>query len=256
MMIGSDSFDDFSRLRLKRAGLLMPDPERFGGGIPSFVGRVTSKGSNIAVGKFLMVQPTFALGAEVEGGPGGLTSVPTDPVPVYLVGPGTPSTGDFLVCRFVDHRWAAERSKFGNDRGGFGKIPLCFCTEIPVTLTMTSSDPTCNYRMFQSCMLQYGPTPAQFSSLNLGANVFLSTESFPDPIAGGAEFFYYLICHFNQISLTRIYPTSPYGSPYRDGILYTWLLGGYGNTCSPLHLDNGMAFPGSDLSCSVTIDQK
>jgi hypothetical protein len=254
MMTDSGSFDDFARLRLKRAGLVVPDPERFGGGVPAFVGRVTSTGPKIAVGDFLLVQPTFVLGSESEGGTGSLTSVPTDPVPVYLVGPGTPSTGDFLVCRFVDHRWAAERSKSGNQRGGYGTIPNCFCTAIPAALTMTSSDPTCNYRMFQSCMIQYGPTPAQFAPLNLGPNIFLSTESFADPVAGGAEFFYYLACQYNQFSLTRLYPASPFGSPYRDGILYTWLVGGYGNTCSPFHLDNGMAFPGSDLSCSVTID--
>src|SRR4051794_32649558 len=130
-MIGDDSSDDFKRLRLRRAGLVVPDPDRFGGGVPAFVGRVTSTGSKIAVGKFLLVQPTYVLGPEVEGGPGGLTSVPTELVPVYLVGPGTPSTGDFLVCRFVDHRWAAERSNAGKGRiGDFGTIPLCFCTAI------------------------------------------------------------------------------------------------------------------------------
>jgi hypothetical protein len=254
-MAGNGAFDDFARLRLKRAGLVMPEPELSEGGVPAFVGRVISTGSKIAVGKFLMVQPTVVMGSEVEGGPGSLTSVPADPVPVYLVGPGTPTTGDFLICKFVDHRWAAERSKSGNGPGGFGTIPLCFCTAIPATLKMTSADPSCNYRMFQSCMIQYGPTPAQFAPLHLGANSFLSTESFPDPIVGGAAFYYYLTCQYNQFSLTRIYPTSPYGSPYRDGNLYTWLVGGYGNTCSPFHLDNGMAFSGSDLSCSVTIDQ-
>ena len=255
-MTGDGSYDDFARLRLNRSGLVVFDTDRFGGGIPSFVGRVISTGSKIAVGKFLLVQPSFVLGAEVEGGPGSLTSMPSETVPVFLLGPGLPSTGDFLVCRFVDHRWAAERSTSGRGpQGIYGTIPTCFCTQIPATLTMTSADPTCNYRMFQSCTIQYGPTPAQFSTLNLGANIFLSTESFPDPISGGAEFFYYLICHLNQFSLTRIYPTSPYGSPFRDAILYTWLLGGYGNTCSPFHLDNGTAFPGSDLSCSVTIDQ-
>jgi hypothetical protein len=112
-----------------------------------------------------------------------------------------------------------------------GTFPTCFCTNLPATLSMTSADPTCNYRMFQSCTIQYQATPAPFSSLNLGPSIYLSTESFPDPIAGGAEFFYYLICHLNQFSLTRIYTTSPYGSPYRDAILYTWLIGGLGNLC-------------------------
>jgi hypothetical protein len=138
---------------------------------------------------------------------------------------------------------------------GPGDIPNCFCQDIPATLAMTSSDPTCNFRMFQSCTIQWQATPASLGPLNLPPNIYLSTEGFPDPLAGGAIFYYYLNCVFNQFSLTRIYPVSPYGSPFRDGILYAWLLGGYGNTCSPFHLDNGMAFPGSDLSCSVTIDQ-
>ncbi len=141
----------------------------------------------------------------------------------------------------------------GGGGGGTASIPSCFCTAIPVTLTMTSADETCNYHMFQSCTIQYGPTPSMFSSLNIGDNTFLSTEGFADPVAGDAVFYYFLTCQYNQFSLTRIYPSSPYGSPYRDGVLYTWLIGGSGNTCSPFNLSNGLAFPGSDLSCSVSI---
>ncbi len=253
-MAGQGSFDDFRRLRLRRAGRVVSEPELFGGGVPAFVGRVTSPGSRIAVGKFLLVQPTFVLGVEVEGGPGAFAAIGVPTVPVYLVGPGTPSTGDLLVCRHIDHRWAAERSVAGKGRGGGGSLSNCDCTEIPATLRMTSADPACNYRMFQTCTLQYGPTPALFAALNLPPSTFLSTESFPDPISAGARFYYYLTCRLNQFYLTRVFPVSPLGSPYRDGILYTWLVGGYGNTCSPFRLDNGLAFPGSDLSCSVTID--
>ena len=119
---------------------------------------------------------------------------------------------------------------------------------------MTSADPSCNYNMFQSCTIQYGPTPPDFLPTGIGDFAFLSTQGFPDPIADGAIFYYYLTCQSNLFSLSRIYQDSPYGSPYRDGVLYSWTIGGAGNTCAPFHLDNGQAFPGSDASCFVTID--
>ena len=252
-MIDRVSRDGFERIRLKQSGLVWPDADLSGGGVPAIVGRVTSSGSNIAVGKFLMVQPTHVLGNEVEGGGGTFDAFGSSTVPVYLIGPAKPSTGDYLVCRFVDNRWVAERTKGGGGGGGFGTIPNCFCTAIPANLTMTSADPSCNYRMFQSCSISYGPHPG-FESLNFGAKYYLSDLGFPDPVANGAVFYYTLLCQYNQFSLTRAYLTSPYGSPFRDGILYTWLVGGSGNSCSPFHLDNGTAFPGSDPTCRVMID--
>lgn len=111
-----------------------------------------------------------------------------------------------------------------------GVIPNCFCTGIPPNLTMTSADENCNFKMFQSCSISYGPHPG-FEALSFGKNYYLSDEGFPDPVANGAVFYYALLCQFNQFSLTRAYLTSPYGSPFRDGILYTWLVGGYGNVC-------------------------
>ena len=108
--------------------------------------------------------------------------------------------------------------------------------------------------MFQSCTIRYQATPSWAANLGLGSMIFLSDQSFNDPIAN-ASFYYYLTCQFNQFNLTRLYPTSPYGSPYRDALLYSWLLGGYANMCSPFHLDGGKPFPGSDQTCSVMIDQ-
>jgi hypothetical protein len=140
-----------------------------------------------------------------------------------------------------------------NTDGNTVIIPTCFCDPVPSHLTMTSADPLCNFGMFQSCKIVYGPTPPEYSTLNLGTNSFLSDKSFPDQIARGALFRYLLVCQFNQFNLSRVYITSPYGSPYRDGILYTWITGLPGNTCSPFLLGNGQAFPGSDGSCGVTI---
>jgi hypothetical protein len=255
-MIDQVSRDDFQRIRLRREAWVWPGLDPMSGGVPAFVGQVTTSTSLIAVGDYFLAQPTFVMGPEVEGGVGSFTPIGSTNVPVYLVGSGTTATGEYLVCKFVDNRWVAERSNVGGGTGGgiVGTIPFCFCSPIPGTLTMTSSDPGCNYQMFQSCTIQYGPTPTAFEPLNLGANTFLSTQGFPDPVAGGALFYYYLTCQYNQFVLTRVYPVSPYGSPFRDGLLYSWLLGGYGNTCDPFHLDNGSAFLGSDLSCFVTID--
>lgn len=246
--------DEFQRIRQNRARWVWPQDNLSGGGIPAFVGQVTSSGSMIKVGSFLLVQPNFVLGPEVEGGSGVFSPFGSSTIPVYLVGPGKPSTGDYLVCRFVDNRWVAERTLASTGTGKVGSLPFCFCDPIAATLTMTSADQSCNYRMFQSCTLLFGPTPAGFAPLNLGAHTFLSTQGFPDPLANGAMFNYYLTCQYNQFNLTRIYLESPFGSPFRDGVLYSWLLGGYGNTCDPFHLDNGTSFPGSDLSCNVKID--
>ena len=179
----------------------------------------------------------------------------TRTVAVLILG-AIPAVGQLVIARTVRGRWVAYLP--GAHPGGSppptAHIPLCFCTDIPTVLTMTSADPNCNYRMFQSCSIEWQATPPAFALLNLGLNGFFSTEGFPDPILGGAVFYYYFTCQYQVFSLTRVYPTSPYGTPYRDVNLYTWLLGGAGNTCNPFRLDNGTPFSGSDLSCSVKID--
>ncbi|WP_435010384.1 hypothetical protein P12x_001647 [Tundrisphaera lichenicola] len=247
-----DVINDFAKLRSRKIRPIDLVPTS-GGTLPAFVGQVVPVGSKVAVGSFLLVRPIQVLGSESEQASGSFSVEPGDSVPVFLIGPGTPSTGENLICRFVDHRWVAERQKVRTGSSTFGTIPNCSCNTIPATLSMISPDPNCNYRMFQSCTLQYGPTPPVFAPLNLGVNSFLSTQDFPDPVAGNARFYYYLTCQYNQISLTRVYQNSPFGSPYRDGVLYTWLVGNVGNSCSPFKLSKGQAFPGSDLGCSVTL---
>jgi len=252
-MVGFDSSgDDFTRLRLSQGRLTGSVDLPEGGGTPAFVGQVTSGGSMLGVGKFFLVQPVSILGGESEAGVGAISSNPSASIPVYLLGPGVPATGDYLICRFVDHRWVAEKTGGTGGPSNLITLPSCFCP-VPRTLRMTSADPNCNYRMFQSCTLQYGLPPAIFASLNITGPTFLSTTLFLDPISN-ASFYYHLYCLHNQFLLTRLYPTSPYGSPFRDGTLYTWLVGGYGNVCNPFSLHSGAPFPGSDASCSVTID--
>ena len=246
--------DDFARLRNSNQIRTSQGPSRDSASLPSFVGQVVSSGSSIAVGHFLIVSPTSVLGVETEGGAGNLVIAGKSLIPVYLLGPGLPSMGDNLICRFVDHRWVTERTGGSGQGPGTGNIPYpgCACS-VPPTLTMTSANSTCNFNMFQSCTIAYGPPPPGFSNMALGPKVWMSTKSFLDPIANSL-FYYYLGCNYNQFYLTRLYATSPYGSPYRDATLYTWLVGSYGNTCVPFKLDNGSPFQGSDISCFVTID--
>ena len=145
----------------------------------------------------------------------------------------------------------AELTGGGTAHGTGISLASCFCS-VPATLQMTSGDPNCNYKMFQSCTLQYGPPPPAMVVFGFKVNVFTSTANFIDPISG-SSFFYYFSCQYNQFFLTRIFPTSPLGSPFRDAILYSWIVGGYANTCAPFSLIDGAAFPGSDSTCSVSI---
>jgi hypothetical protein len=255
VMFDRSARDDFQRIQLGQGRLSRLVDNLDGGGVPAFVGQVTTPSSLIGVGKFLMVQPTSLLGAEVEGESGQIVTIGSATVPVYLVGPDLASTGDYLVCRFVDNRWAAERAT-GNNTSGISTTPVqnCFCPNVPTTLAMTSLNPSCNYGMFQSCEIIYGPTPAGYADLSIGVYSFLSTGSFPDVVANGAMFQYILTCYYNQFNLSRVYLESPFGSPYHDGILWSWLIGAYGSSCEPFHLDGGTPYPGSDLTCQVMID--
>lgn len=251
--------DEWERARLSRDARQQGDPARDAEGTQAFVGQVVSPASAIAAGNFMIVAPATIGGAEAEGQPATIAvdANPYHKVPVWVVGPGVPSTYDHVVCHFVRDRWATMFGGHGGAYNPYGvwTIPSCFCTDIPGLLVMTSTDEKANYGMFRNCTIRYQPTPAWASPLNLGPNVFLSDQSFSDPLLTSSPFYYLLTCRYNQFALTRLYPVSPYGSPYRDAILYTWLIGGYGNTCHPFHLDNGLAFPGSDPYVTVGIDE-
>ena len=244
---------DFERLRAVQSQLVLPDGDAMSDGLPSFLGRVVTSPATLKVGQFINVVPSTVLGAEQEGGGGVFTTSASSPAPVlvYLMGSFAPMMGDYVICRFVDHRWVTDLTGGGVSHGQGILLPSCFCA-VPPTLQMISGDPTCNYGMFQSCTLVYGPPPPAMQLLGFTANVFTSSQSFVDPITN-ASFFYYFSCFYNQFFLSRIYPTSPMGSPFRDALLYNWIVGGYGNNCTPFLLEIGMPFPGSDATCSVII---
>ena len=244
---------DFERLRAGQNRLSLPDGDLADDSLPSFLGRVVTSETSVKVGRFIKVVPSTVLGTEREGGSGNFSANggSSPPVLVYLMGSFVPMPGDFVVCRFVDHRWVTELSGGGSSHGQGIVLGSCFCL-LPPVLRMTSGDPNCNYAMFQSCTLAYGPPPPAMRALNFTENLFSSSATFVDPITN-SSFFYYFACLYNQFFLTRIFPSSPLGNPYRDGILYNWIVGGYGNTCQPFRLEYGMPFPGSDATCSVTI---
>ena len=142
----------------------------------------------------------------------------------------------------------------GSGSGGTTSLGMCFCSSIPTHLTMASADTSCNFDMFQNDTITYQAVPADLAGLGIGANAFLGDHLWVDPLSG-ASFRYLFTCYYNQFLLTRVFPVSPWGSPFRDAVLYTWFIGSYGNTCSPFDLYLGQAYPGSDASCFVTISQ-
>ena len=188
-----------------------------------------------------------------RGDAGILTADSTRTFLVDVVASKLAVAGDYLVCRFIGNRWAADR--MGKSQPPTGVlIPGCPCTLSPTTLYMTSSKPQSNNGIFQSAVFQYGPTPSSLLPVVLATNSYLSTSSFLDPVLN-CQFWYYLTCYLGAYVLTRVYVQSPLGSPFRDRIRYTWFVGLPGNTCSPFLLSVGSIFSGGDATCVVTISQ-
>jgi hypothetical protein len=226
-------------------------------GQPSFVGRVVSDpGQPTAPGYYYLVDYVAVLGSEAEGGIPTLTADPTRTALVCVLGTKAPAAGDDLICRFIENRWVAERygaSPPPPPPPPRPLIPGCSCASIPATLQMSSSGP-CVPSDFQACTIQWGPTPPEFASLNLGANCFLSTQVFSDPFSGGT-FRYNFSCDTVYFRLSRVYEPTPFGLAYRDSAIYTWQMGTPGNSCVPFLLSSGNIYPGGDNQCVVTISE-
>jgi hypothetical protein len=246
---------DLELLRLDRSVSRPPEFRLPPGGTPAMVGRVTTT-SGMAVGKYLTVNPVRLLGTEAEGSTGTLTVQPV-PVPVYLVGPGVPVTGDHLICRRLDHRWAADFDVPSSGGGGVS-TPSCLCSTTPATVQMVSNNTTVEGGMFQTTPLVYGPMPAVFAPLHIedtSGNMFLSPGTYIDSATGDA-FRYFLTCETGRYRLRRLYPTTTFVSPYQGDVIYSWSpTVGSGNTCIPFSLPNGQVFPGGDLAASVELHE-
>jgi hypothetical protein len=225
-------------------------------GQPAFVGRISEDSNQpTTTGRYYLVNPVSVLGEEAEGTTANLIVDPTTTALVCVLGTQAPSTGDNLICRFVENRWVAERDGHagGPPPPPFATIPTCYCDAIPVTLTMSSSGP-CVSGDFQDCTLQWVPTPSQFNTLSLGVNCFLSTQDFTDPISG-LQFRYTMGCSNNLLSISRVYEPTSSSEAYHDSTLYSWAVGASGNSCSPFLLSNGTIYPGGNPNCLVVISQ-
>ena len=209
---------------------------------------VRATSASTGPGLIFFAHPVDATGAETEGGSGTLTSGSAT-VPVLNVGPGTVIAGDYLVARFVSHRWAAGRKATAT---GY-YVTGCPCL-VPGTIYMSVVHPEANFHMFHDATLVYGAVPSGLAPLGLGANAFLSTASFNDDFSADS-FRYHIFCSSGFYCLTRVYEASIYGSPYLEATRYRWLSGLTGNTCVPFLLTNGKIFSGGDASTVITLSE-
>lgn len=126
----------------------------------------------------------------------------------------------------------------------------CPCTTIPSVLSLDVSG--CSSGVFVSDTLSYQLTPSGLLPLNLGTHCFLSNSLHTDSDTGDL-FRYYFSCQSNYFSLTRVYESSLYGSPYRDILLFNWSLPWFTNTCTPFYLHAGVIYPGGDPACVLQV---
>jgi hypothetical protein len=75
--------------------------------------RVTSTGTNLAVGKFAAAIPQAILGPESEGGTATFSDLGSAPIFVDQVGPGVPATGDRIIAHRVPYRWISRKKGTG-----------------------------------------------------------------------------------------------------------------------------------------------
>jgi hypothetical protein len=204
-----------------------------------------------AAGLYFATHPLDITGNEIEGGSATLTTNSDITIFVDIIGRPA-AVGDLVLARWVGYRWVAVRlgSAGGGGGGGTVSTPGCACASSPVTITQTSSEPASNNRMFQDASIVYGPTPPALLPVVLQPSSYISTASFPDPIVG-SSFYYYFTCYFGGYALSRVYPTSVLGNPYRDAIRYSWIPGFPGNTCTPFLLASGEIYSGGDRTCNV-----
>jgi hypothetical protein len=191
-------------------------------------------------------------GTQTEGSNGTIAAYTgTSPEVLLLPGYTASSYTDDALCEWTGTRWVSDR--FGVPLGTGTVIPGCPCNPVPSPLTMTVSNASKNYGIFQNATLQYySPVPSQFSTLSLGTFAYLSTSSFTDQFSTN-PFWYYFTCYQGYYALSRVYPKTSTGPAYVDSIRYRWLAGSFGNTCSPFSLTSGAIFAGGDSSCVVTI---
>jgi hypothetical protein len=201
-------------------------------------------------GAYYWVHPVTVSGTEIEGTAGVFTTDSANGFLCYLVGSKPAIVGDYLLCRFIGHRWVAERFKLTS-----GPPPIillgCPC-QVPFTLNMSVANPAMNFHIFQSATIQWMTVPAGLAALQLGPMAFLSTASFTDDLSNDA-FQYQLFCSGGFFSVTRVFVSSQFGSPFREAYRYRWLPGLFGGTCTPFLFPQGQVFQGGNLGTVVSL---
>ncbi len=159
---------DFERLRAGRNAAQRGRRRATGDALPSFLGQVVTSGASLSAGQFCKVVPRPCSGPSRRGGRelrgGGLRRDVATPVFVYLMGSFVPSDGR-LPGLPVRRPPLGGRDDGRRDVARDGGLP-------PVLLLLGPRDapddlgrPDCNYQMFQSCTLQYGPPPPAMAIL-------------------------------------------------------------------------------------------
>lgn len=221
--------------------------------IRTFVGKVVrSPIVGTGIGRYLAVNPVTILGSEIEGESGTLIEDTNTTIIVFDIGATIPSPGDRLVCRFIDHRWITRLD--GRSQPSTAQLLGCNCTSAPLTLQMVVSSPACANSLLQSCTFVFSATPVELSALHLGDFCYLSNSMYKDPDTGDF-FYYYLGCFSTIFRVSRVFPTSVYGSPFLDSVIFFWSLGLPGNSCDPFLLSNGQFFYGSNPDCTAVISE-
>jgi hypothetical protein len=196
-------YDDFDRLRARRGDARPVDPGLAGRGSPSFVGKVTTTGGSLGVGKFFKVNPVVLTGAETEGGAATATVDTSTTILVYAVGPTAPATNDLVVCRYVRYRWVADNQSGvvvgGGPSPGFGTCcpsnPVPATASISFTFRSGTNAATYSSQTINTTLTFMTTTPAYASGL---ANRYFS-PTFVDDL--GQTLYYSIGCSIGIISL-------------------------------------------------------
>jgi hypothetical protein len=197
---------------------------------------------------FTIGNPTWP---DAEGATAAVANDATQTIPVAWLGPDPPVADRAYVLHPCGNRLVAQSGKPASTKPPTVTLAGCQCPNVPITLYMRPNDPILNGGMFKNCTLYYGPTDPAFARLALGASSFMSLESFIDQI--NQEYWYFFNCTSSNFTLTRIYKSSIFGSPYRDSVRFTWPIGAAGNTCDPFLLTYGVVYQGGDTRSQITI---
>ncbi len=214
-------------------------------------GEVVSVGTSLRAGQFCKVVPTtVARGRDRKGVAASFARQPrggyraSAPVLVYLLGSFVPATGDYLVCRFVDHRWVAETTGGGTSHGTGVMLPSCFCLG-PADLDDDLGRPDLQLRDVPVLHARlWAPPPASWRS-GIHANDLHQHQLFVDPITG-LELLLLLLLPVQPVLPVADLPESPLGdAAIATGSCIAGSSAGTGTSVAPFYSNYGMPSRGA-----------